>query len=176
MAQVMPDPQLPDHLPPKDHQTHQDWMSLALVEAEAAGHAGEVPVGAVVVDPYGHWVTSSQNRRERDRDPTAHAEVLALRQAGQIVGDWQLKGCRLYVTLEPCPMCAAAITQARLGSVIYGAEDPKAGALGSVLNLLDSPATFHRPQVIGGICERDCRVLLHQWFRALRELGGAEDP
>ena len=172
----MPAPQLPGHLPQKQRQTHQDWMSLALGEAQAAGLAGEVPVGAVVVDPSGHWVTSSQNRRERDQDPTAHAEVLALRQAGQILGDWQLKGCRLYVTLEPCPMCAAAITQARLGSVIYGAEDPKAGALGSVLNLLDSPATFHRPQVIGGICERDCRVLLHQWFRELRELDGAGDP
>jgi tRNA(adenine34) deaminase len=108
------------------------------------------------------------NRRERDRDPTAHAEILALRQAGQRLGDWQLQGCRLYVTLEPCPMCAGAISQSRLAQVIYGADDPKAGALGSVLNLPASAASFHCPEVIGGVCEAECRRLLQEWFSRRR--------
>lgn len=149
--------------------THQDWMQVALSEAGAAGAAGEVPVGAVIVDSQERLISTGQNRRERDKDPTAHAEIVALRQAGQRRQDWQLQGCRLYVTLEPCPMCAAALAQARLLAVVYGTEDPKAGALGSVLNLLESPATFHRPQVMGGVCEQQCRALLHQWFNDLRQ-------
>lgn len=151
-------------------QSHRHWMQEALSEAASAGQAGEVPVGALIVDPHDHVLARAQNRRERDQDPTAHAEILALRAAGSLRQDWQLLGCRLYVTLEPCLMCAAALTQARLLSVIYGTEDPKAGGLGGALNLLESRATFHKPQVIGGVCERECRVLLHQWFKDLRSL------
>jgi tRNA-adenosine deaminase (EC 3.5.4.-) len=145
-------------------QRHRAWMQLALREAEQAGEAGEVPVAALVVGPGEELLALSSNRRERDRDPTAHAEILALRQAGQRLGDWQLQGCRLYVTLEPCPMCAGAISQSRLAQVIYGADDPKAGALRSVLNLPASAASFHCPEVIGGVCEAECRRLLQQWF------------
>ncbi len=149
-------------------QTHRYWMRLALAAAQEAGEAGEIPVGAVVVGPGEELLALSGNRRERDRDPTAHAEILALRQAGQRLGDWQLLGCRLYVTLEPCPMCAGAISQSRLAQVIYGADDPKAGALRSVLNLPASAASFHSPEVIGGVCEAECRQLLQQWFLRLR--------
>ncbi|MEN9260802.1 MAG: nucleoside deaminase [Thermostichus sp. HHBFW_bins_43] len=149
-------------------QGHRAWMQLALEEATRAGAAGEIPVAALVVGPGEQLLALSGNRRERDRDPTAHAEILALRQAGQRLGNWQLLGCRLYVTLEPCPMCAGAISQARLALVIYGADDPKAGALRSVLNLPDSKASFHRPEVMGGVCEAECRQLLQRWFLGLR--------
>ncbi len=143
-------------------------MQQALVEAHQAGAAGDVPVGAVVVDPFGSLLAGARNRREQDQDPTAHAEILVLRQAGQVWGSWKLEGCRLYVTLEPCPMCAGAIAQSRVAMVIYGTDDPKGGALGSVLNLFASSALFHRPQVMGGICEQDCRAVLSQWFQSLR--------
>lgn len=155
-------------------QVHRAWMQLALETAQAAGEAGEIPVAALVVGPGEELLALSGNRRERDRDPTAHAEILALRQAGQRLGDWQLWGCRLYVTLEPCPMCAGAISQSRLAQVIYGADDPKAGALRSVLNLPACSASFHSPEVIGGVCEAECRQLLLQWFSHLR--GIPSDP
>lgn len=143
-------------------------MQLALDQARLAGEAGEVPVGAVIVTPQDQILAAAGNRRERDQDPTAHAEILVLRQAGQIQQDWQLNGCRLYVTLEPCAMCAAAIAQARIAMVIYGADDPKAGAVRSVLNLFASGVLFHQPQVIGGLREQECRDLLLQWFHHLR--------
>lgn len=149
-------------------QIHRAWMQLTLEEAARAGEAGDIPVAASVVGPGERLLALSGNRRERDRDPTAHAEILALRQAGQQLGDWQLLGCRLYVTLEPCPMCAGAISQSRLAQVIYGADDPKAGALRSVLNLPACDASFHCPEVIGGVCEAECRQLLQQWFLRLR--------
>ncbi len=151
------------------YTSHQDWMQLALDQARLAGAAGEIPVGAVVVDPQRGLMAAAGNRRERDHDPTAHAEILALRQAGQIRGDWQLIQCRLYVTLEPCPMCAAAISQARVDHVIYGADDPKAGALRSVLNLPAGPGCFHQPIVMGGICAEACQAILWEWFAQLRQ-------
>ncbi len=144
-------------------------MQLALDQARLAGEAGEVPVGAVIVSPRDQLITQAGNRRERDRDPTAHAEILALRQAGAIRQDWQLNQCRLYVTLEPCPMCAGAIAQARIAMVIYGADDPKAGAVRSVLNLFNSTAIFHQPQVMGGVMEQECCEILSQWFEKLRQ-------
>lgn len=147
---------------------HRFWMQVALAQAKLAGSAGEVPVGAVILSPTGQVLAATGNRRERDQDPTAHAEILALRQAGQAIGDWQLKQCRLYVTLEPCPMCAGAIGQARLQQIVYGADDPKAGALGSVINLLSGSGSFHQPEVIAGVCEAECRTLLLDWFRRLR--------
>lgn len=139
-------------------------MGRALELAEAAGEAGDVPVGAVIVGPDDRLLAEAENRRERDNDPTAHAEVLALRQAGRILQNWHLNQCTLYVTLEPCPMCAGAIVLARLGLLVYGADDPKAGAIRTILNLPDSPASNHRLEVLGGILESSCRQQLQMWF------------
>lgn len=140
----------------------------ALKLAEQAGEAGDVPVGAVIVDGQGNAIATAENRRERDHDPTAHAEVLALRQAGQALQSWHLNDCTLYVTLEPCPMCAGAIGLARLGLLVYGANDPKAGAVRTILNLPDSPASNHRLSVISGILESACQEQLQTWFARRR--------
>lgn len=152
----------------RNRPDHRYWMQQAIAEAQAAGAAGEIPVGAVVVADH-RQIAVSGNRRERDCDPTAHAEIVALRLAGRALHRWQLQGCTLYVTLEPCPMCASAIAQARLDRVVYGADDPKAGAIRSVLNLPASAASFHQPEAIGGILETPCRQLLADWFLALRQ-------
>lgn len=143
---------------------HQQWMSLALELAKAAGEAGEVPVGALVLDARGQLIAEAQNRRERDSDPTAHAEILALREAGRVLNSWHLDGCTLYVTLEPCPMCAGAIVQARIGLLVYGADDPKTGTIRTVANIPDSAYSFHRLSVLGGIMESACREQLQSWF------------
>jgi len=147
-----------------EYQIHCHWMERAIALADAAGKAGDVPVGAVIVDAQGNAIAEAENRRERDHDPTAHAEVLALRAAGNALNTWRLDGCRLYVTLEPCPMCAGALILARLGMLVYGADDPKAGAIRSVLNLPDSACSNHRFPVIGGILENYCRQQLQSWF------------
>ena len=147
---------------------HQPWMKRAIALAKVAGEAGEIPVGALVVGGDGQLLAEGNNRRERDCDPTAHAEMVVLRQAGAVRQDWQLTDCTLYVTLEPCPMCASAIAQARIARVVYGADDPKAGAIRSVLNLPASAASFHQPEAIGGVLERECRQLLQDWFQQLR--------
>lgn len=139
-------------------------MERAIALAETAGKAGDVPVGAVIVDAQGNAIAEAANRRERDHDPTAHAEVLALRAAGNALNTWRLEGCTLYVTLEPCLMCAGALVLARLGMLVYGADDPKAGAIRSVLNLPDSACSNHRFPVIGGIVENSCRQQLQSWF------------
>lgn len=154
-----------------EYQRHCDWMDRAIALAEAAGAAGEVPVGAIVVAA-GQVVAEAENRRERDHDPTAHAEVLALRAAGQRLQTWHLNNCCLYVTLEPCPMCAGAIVLARLGLLVYGADDPKAGAVRTVLNLPDSPCSNHRLEVLGGIRESVCRHQLQTWFVQRRKKTG----
>lgn len=143
---------------------HQKWMSRALELAKAAGVAGEVPVGAVIVNARGQLIAEGQNRRERDCDPTAHAEILALREAGQVLHSWHLNQCTLYVTLEPCPMCAGAIVQARIGLLVYGADDPKTGAIRTVANIPDSSYSFHHLCVLGGIMESACREQLQSWF------------
>lgn len=147
---------------------HQQWMAIALDLAATAGAAGEVPVGAVVVNAADELIAQAANRRQRDGDPTAHAEVLALRQAGQAQGHWNLSGCSLYVTLEPCPMCAGALILSRVSLLVYGADDPKAGAVRSVLNLPDSPASNHRLAVLGGILAIPCRQQLQTWFSQQR--------
>jgi tRNA(adenine34) deaminase len=165
---------LPPLLSPLDYpkyQTHRYWMQRALQLAEAAGMAGDVPVGAVIVGANGEAIAEAENRRERDHDPTAHAEVLALRSAGRILQNWHLNQCTLYVTLEPCPMCAGALILARLGCLVYGADDPKAGAVRTVLNLPDSPASNHRLSVLGGILETECRQQLQTWFTQRRQEG-----
>lgn len=147
-------------------------MSRAIALAQSAGEAGEVPVGAVIVDSAGNLIAEAENRRERDKDPTAHAEILALRSASKTLQNWHLNHCTLYVTLEPCPMCAGAIVQARLGLLIYGADDPKTGAIRTVANIPDSPCSFHRLSVLGGILESTCRQQLQTWFLQRRQRKG----
>lgn len=147
-------------------------MTQAIALAAEAGTAGEIPVGALIVGPEGNCIAAAGNQRECQYDPTAHAEILVLQQAAQHLQRWQLQDCTLYVTLEPCPMCAGAIVQARLGQLVYGADDPKTGAVRTVLNIPDSAASFHRLSVLGGILEADCRQQLQTWF-AQRRQGGS---
>lgn len=146
---------------------HRQWMSQAIALAQVAGDAGEVPVGAVIVDANHNLVATAQNRRERDKDPTAHAEILALRSAGQVLQTWHLNNCTLYVTLEPCTMCAGAIILARLGLLVYGVDDPKTGTIRTVANIPDSICSNHKLPVLAGIMESACREQLQSWF-ALR--------
>ncbi len=155
---------------------HYGWMRQALELAAAAGEAGEVPVGALVVDAANCLIATAENRRERDHDPTAHAEVLALRAAGASLGSWRLEGCTLYVTLEPCPMCSGAIIQSRLKLLVYGVDDPKAGAVRTVLNLPDSPCSNHQLAVLGGILEAPCRQQLQSWFGQRRQAASQAEP
>lgn len=147
---------------------HRQWMNQAIALAQSAGEAGEVPVAAVIVDWNNNLIAAAKNQRERDKDPTAHAEILALRRAGQRLQNWHLNQCTLYVTLEPCPMCAGAIVQARLGLLVYGADDPKTGAIRTVTNIPDSACSYHRLPVIGGILESTCRQQLQSWFAQRR--------
>lgn len=143
-------------------------MQRAIALAQAAGEAGDVPVGAVVVDAQGQLVAEAENRRQRDHDPTAHAEILVLRSAGQRLQTWHLEQCVLYVTLEPCPMCAGALIQSRLGLLVYGADDPKTGSIRTVINLPDGASSNHRLSVLGGILEAPCRQQLRSWFAQRR--------
>ena len=143
------------------------YMNLALDEARAAAQAGEPPIGAVLVRPDGE-VVRGHNRRQRDHDITAHAELIVLREAGRLQGDWRMSECTLYVTLEPCPMCAGAILAARVGRVVYGAKDAVAGALGSVLNLPRFPLGAH-PTVEHGLLADDSRELLQRFFKERRK-------
>ncbi|HTV16437.1 MAG TPA: tRNA adenosine(34) deaminase TadA [Acidobacteriaceae bacterium] len=142
-------------------------MRSALAEARSAAEAGEVPIGAVAVVG-GVIVARGQNRVLRDCDPTAHAEVVALRAAAQAMGNYRLLECELYVTLEPCAMCAGAMIHARLGRLIYGADDPKAGAAGSVLEVLNHPQLNHQMTVTGGVLANPCGDLLREFFRERR--------
>ena len=155
---------------PTEYDQHRYWMKQAIALAQQAGDAGEVPVGAIIVDAQGNCLAEAENQKERQQDPTAHAEILAIRDAGFKLKDWHLNHCTLYVTLEPCPMCAGAIIQARVGCLVYGADDPKTGAIRTVLNIPDHPVSFHRLQVRGGICEETCRDQLQDWFRDRRQL------
>jgi tRNA(adenine34) deaminase len=149
-------------------------MRLALAEATGArsGSAEDVPVGAVILDAAGAVVARGRNRREIDRDPTAHAEIVAIRQAARALGSWRLTGLTLVVTLEPCTMCAGAVTAARLARVVYGAEDPKAGAAGSLWDVLRDTRLNHRPEVIGGVLAGECGDVLRDFFAARRPAGG----
>ncbi|MGI9953494.1 tRNA adenosine(34) deaminase TadA [Moorellaceae bacterium AZ2] len=154
----------------KELLNHRTYMRMALEEARKALQEGEVPVGAVVVQE-GEVIARAHNRRETSQDPTAHAEILALRQAAQRLRTWRLEGATLYVTLEPCPMCAGAAVQARLKRLVYGAPDIRAGAVDSVLNLVEHPHFNHRVEVISGICEEECRLILQEFFSKLRREG-----
>jgi tRNA(adenine34) deaminase len=145
-------------------------MRLALREAERARVEGDVPIGAVVVRA-GEVMAVGRNERELRQDPTAHAEILALREAAAVAGSWRVLDATLYVTLEPCAMCAGAIVLARVPRVLYGASDPKAGAAGSVLNVLDEPSLNHRPEVTGGLLGQECGDLLSEFFASRRGSG-----
>ncbi len=158
-------------------------MRLALAEVGSGpaevGSAGkalagpeDVPVGAVILDEAGTVIARARNRTEIDRDPTAHAELVAIRQAAQVLGSWRLTGLTLVVTLEPCTMCAGAVTAARLARVVYGAEDPKAGAVGSLWDVLRDTRLNHRPEVIGGVLAGECGALLRDFFAARRPQAG----
>ncbi|MFI5310929.1 MAG: tRNA adenosine(34) deaminase TadA [Gemmatimonadales bacterium] len=144
------------------------WMRLALDEAEDAAEAGEVPVGAVIVRD-GAVLARAGNAMVASADPTAHAELLAIQSAAVVTGEQRLAGCTLYVTLEPCAMCAGAIVLARLERVVFGAWDPKAGMAGSVADVLRHPKLNHRPEVQGGVLELECARLLSEFFKDKRE-------
>src|SRR6202161_1797116 len=159
---------MPDE-PIIDLQSDQYFMGEALRQAAKAYEAEEVPVGAVVVRA-GRIIARAFNQVELLKDATAHAEMLALTQAEQAAGDWRLTDCTLYVTKEPCPMCAGAIVHVRLARVVFGASDPKGGAAGSALNLLQSPTLNHRCEITPGIREPECRSLLQNFFAEQRKL------
>lgn len=139
-------------------------MSEALAAARDAGAAGDVPVGAVVLGRDGAVLATAGNRRERDADPTAHAEVLALRAAARALGRWRLDDCTLVVTLEPCTMCAGALVAARIGTLVFGAFDPRAGAVASLFDVVRDPRLNHRPQVVSGIMAGPCSAVLDGFF------------
>jgi tRNA(adenine34) deaminase len=148
------------------------FLRAAIAEARASEASGEVPIGAVIVHQ-GEIIAHGQNRVLRDHDPTAHAEIVALRQAGRALENYRLleendQGCTLYVTLEPCAMCAAAILHARIARLVYAAPDPKAGACGSVLNVMNHPQLNHRVEVVSGLLADECGALLTNFFRARR--------
>jgi len=147
--------------------SHQDWMRLALEEARIAFELGEVPIGAVVVQK-GQMIAKAHNEKELRQDPTAHAEVLAVQRATQVLGAWRLSDATLYVTLEPCPMCAGSLVQARLKTLVFGAADIKGGAVGSVTNVLDVNRWNHRIEVVAGVLEEECSQILKEFFRKLR--------
>lgn len=146
---------------------HERLMGLAIERAREAERHGDVPIGAVVARD-GEPLAAAGNERELRRDPTAHAEVLAIRAAAEALGGWRLPGTTLYVTLEPCVMCAGAIVLARIPAVVFGAADPKAGAAGSVLDVFAEPALNHHPRVTGGVMEAECAALLRDFFESRR--------
>ena len=148
-------------------------MKKAIALAQSAGEAGEVPVGAVIIDNNDNLIATAENRRERDKDPTAHAEILALRTAGQTLQTWHLNNCTLYVTLEPCAMCGGAIVLARLGLLVYAVDDPKTGTIRTVTNIPDSAFSNHSLPVIAGIMESTCREQLQSWFANRRRGKGS---
>lgn len=148
--------------------THEFWMREAIAQAHQAETLGEVPIGAVVVRD-GKIIGRGFNLRETTMDSTAHAEMVAIREASKTLNSWRLLDCRLYVTLEPCPMCAGAIVQSRVPMTVYGTADPKAGCAGTLMNLLEEPRFNHRTEVIQGILQEECAELLTSFFRKLRQ-------
>lgn len=154
----------------KEEQNVQDifYMKKAIEQAEQARIRGEVPIGAVIVRD-GMIVGQGFNLRETHKDPTAHAEMIAIREAAERLGGWRLTHCTLYVTLEPCPMCAGAIVQSRIPRVVYGTVDPKAGCAGTLMNLLEEDRFNHRAEVVSGVMQEECAALLKDFFRELRQ-------
>jgi tRNA(adenine34) deaminase len=146
----------------------EEAMAIALEEAAAAAEAGDVPVGAVVLGPDGTLLARRRNERELRRDPVAHAELLAIQDAAAALGDWRLSGCTVVVTLEPCPMCAGALVAARVGTVVFGAADPKAGACGTLYNLCVDPRLNHEVRVVAGVRAEACATVLSAFFAGRR--------
>ena len=144
---------------------HQDLMRSAITIAQSALKTEDVPVGALIVDSENNIVSTGYNEREAHQDPTAHAEIVAIRRAAQKLGTWRLDGCKLVVTLEPCAMCAGAIAQSRINTLIFGAWDEKAGAVGSIWDVLRDPRAIHKMEVVGGVLEAECAELLTDFFR-----------
>jgi tRNA(adenine34) deaminase len=154
-------------MPDMDH-----WMSEAIALAQQAASIGEVPIGCVIVhEPTNQIVGKGYNRRETDRDPTAHAEILAMREAGRTLDHWRLLDCTLVVTLEPCPMCAGAMVNARIPRLVYGCDDPKAGAVRTLYQLCEDQRLNHRVEVMAGVRADECSLLLKDFFKAQRALG-----
>jgi tRNA(adenine34) deaminase len=153
------------------HPFHLEHMGMALEEAHAAFAEDEVPVGAVIVSLEQGVIGRAHNQRELLKDPTAHAEMIAITQAAQALSSWRLENCVLYVTLEPCPMCAGAIVQARIPILVYGTPDPKAGACDSLYQITSDPRLNHRAQIVRGVLAEDCARLLSDFFLAKRQLG-----
>lgn len=151
-----------------DAQADITLMRYALARAREAAEMGEVPIGAVVVEG-GRIVSSACNRREIDRDPAGHAEFLAMKQAAEALGRWRLSGCTVYVTLEPCLMCAGLMVQSRIDRCVFGATDPKGGALGTLFQINDDARLNHRFEVVSGVLEDECAALLSGFFARLRE-------
>ncbi len=149
---------------------YDHFMQIALAEAEQALREDEVPVGAVIVHE-GRVIARTHNQREQLRDPTAHAEMIAITQAAEVRQSWRLDGCTLYVTLEPCPMCAGAIVQARLPTLVYGTTDPKAGAVHTLYHLLEDPRLNHRAKIVAGVLAEPCAQILSRFFQQQRRLG-----
>lgn len=148
-------------------EEYRHWMEEAIREAEKAKALLEVPIGAVIVRD-GQVVGRGYNLRETSMDPTAHAEMIAIREASAALGAWRLLECALYVTLEPCPMCAGAIVQSRIPLVVYGTGDPKAGCAGTLMNLLQEPRFNHRVEIVEGVLQEECGALLSDFFKELR--------
>ncbi|WP_152608285.1 tRNA adenosine(34) deaminase TadA [Halalkalibacter okhensis] len=146
----------------------EKWMKVALEEARKAEAIGEVPIGAVLVRD-GELIAAAHNRRETDQQALAHAELAVIKEACRNLDSWRLLDCTLYVTLEPCPMCAGAIVQSRIKKVVFGAPDPKAGCAGTLMNLLDEPRFNHQTEVVSGCLENECSTILTVFFRALRQ-------
>ncbi|MDJ0633978.1 MAG: nucleoside deaminase [Xenococcaceae cyanobacterium MO_188.B29] len=155
---------------------HRYWMGQCLKLAQTAATWGDVPVGAVMIDRQGNLITEAANCKEKNQDPTAHAEMIAIRAASQIQQNWHLNNYTLYVTLEPCPMCAGAILQARISTLVYGTDDPKTGAIRTVANLPDSNLSYHKLKVIAGIRELECRQQLQNWFESKRIPNSSSKP
>lgn len=152
---------------------HEKYMKAALMQAKKAYQLGEVPIGCVIVYQ-GKIIGRGYNRRNTDKSTLAHAEITAIRKASKIMGDWRLEGCTLYVTLEPCQMCAGAIVQARIPEVVMGCMNPKAGCAGSILNILNMPEFNHQVAATKGVMEQECSDLLKKFFVELRERNKAE--
>ncbi len=145
------------------------WMTVLLERAADNGNTGEVPVAAVILDEHGRCIGHGRNRRERCQDPLGHAELVALQQAATLRGDWRFNPCTLLVTLEPCPMCAGALVQARMGTVVFGASDQKRGGLGGCLDLAQHPSSHHHMRVVGPVMQGKAGKQLEAWFRRRRQ-------
>ncbi|MGQ8875768.1 tRNA adenosine(34) deaminase TadA [Paenibacillus sp. TSA_86.1] len=158
----------PDFTNLTEEELHEYWMRQAIAEAQKAEALGEVPIGAVIVRN-NEIIGRGYNLRETTLDSTAHAEMVAIREASKVIGAWRLLDCALYVTLEPCPMCAGAIVQSRVPRVIFGTADPKAGCAGTLMNLLQEPRFNHRTEVIPDILRPECSTMLTAFFRQLRK-------